>query len=69
MSLVKFKYRDRHGNTVSVLMYDERADLPVFDAEVIDAQGEVIEYIDPIISYTALDALARRRGWTSEVQS
>lgn len=59
----KARYKTPSGNRVSALVYAERAALPVFSVEVVDADGEVVECFD-VTGYTALEALAIRRRWT-----
>jgi hypothetical protein len=54
---------DPRGRSISITEYDTCADLPVFCAEVVDEDGEVVEYVDKILGHTALTEMMLRRGW------
>lgn len=56
------RYIAPNGDRVSALCYDERADLPHFDIEIVNSEGEVTEHFIIRGSY-ALDVVAQRRGW------
>lgn len=57
----RIKYRAPNGDVVHALQYDTRADLPVFDIEIVRA-GEVVRNYE-IAGYYALLAEAARRRW------
>lgn len=60
------RYRDCSGNRVSVLQYDTRGDLPVFDAEVVGRSGDVLDYCDNIVGELALERMIQRKLWERE---
>lgn len=57
-------YTTPEGHRATALCFDEVADLPVFDVEVVDADGEVVGYTPRIVGYFALADFALRRRWT-----
>jgi len=59
----RIRYKTPQGNTVEVVEYKTMADLPVYCADVVDPEGEVIEFIDPIIGSTGLQHMAATRRW------
>lgn len=64
MTLGRTYYKDPSGNPVSVIQYDTRGDIPVYDVEIVNRlSGEVIEYFDNVLGQNALDSLAHRRLW------
>jgi hypothetical protein len=55
-------FETQDGKTVDVVSYDTDAGQRVMDAEVVDREGEVVEYI-PNLSHTGLTLLAVNRRW------
>lgn len=58
----RIRYVTPSGATAQVHCYEEKADLPVFDVEVV-RDGEVVEYIPYLAGHAALEAFAARRRW------
>jgi hypothetical protein len=56
------KFKTRSGDTVQMLVTEERADLPVYDYEIVDRDGEVIEHGE-ILGHFAMLMRAQTRGW------
>jgi hypothetical protein len=57
------KFKTRSGDTVQMMVTEERADLPVYDYEIIDRDGEVVEHGE-ILGYGGMCERSRVRGWT-----
>jgi hypothetical protein len=55
-------YETQDGKTVDVLAYERPSGQTVMDVEVVDSEGEVVEYITNL-SYTGLTLLAVNRRW------
>jgi hypothetical protein len=55
-------FETQDGKTVDVVSYDTNAGQRVMDVEVVDREGEVVEYI-PNLSHTGLTLLAVNRRW------
>jgi hypothetical protein len=61
-------FKTASGNTVQMMVTEERADLPLYDYEIIDRDGEVLEHGE-ILGYFAMSLRAQTRNWTPlEVQ-
>lgn len=56
------RYVTPSGNRVSAIEVEERANLPVFDVEIVDSHGEVVEHFEITGSY-ALQQKALDRRW------
>jgi hypothetical protein len=55
-------FETQDGKTVDVVAYDRENGDRVMDVEVVDSEGEVVEYI-PSMSHTGLTMLAVNRRW------
>lgn len=58
----RVKYRTRRGETVNVLCVEERVSLPLYDYEIVDSEGEVVEHGE-ILGHTGLTHTAQTRRW------
>lgn len=58
-------YETQDGKSVDVVAYDKDNGDRVLDVEVVDREGEVVEYIEGL-SYTALTIIAVSRRWVPE---
>ena len=56
------KYTDKLGRKVNLVKIGERSNLPVFDFEVVNNDGEVVDHGE-ILGHTALTMEAVKRGW------
>lgn len=57
------KYTTVTGDTVNVMHTEDRADLPVFDYEIVDRDGEVVDHGE-VLGDTALTFFAHQKRWT-----
>jgi hypothetical protein len=55
-------FETQDGKAVDVVSYDRDDGQRVMDVEVVDREGEVVEYI-PNLSHTGLTMLAVNRRW------
>lgn len=60
--LVPIRFVAPNGDHVVAVPFTTRADLPVFDIEVV-RDARVVEYLADVAGCAALMALAGRRGW------
>jgi hypothetical protein len=59
----KINLKTKSGDTVQMLVTEERCDLPVYDYEIVDRDGEVVEHGE-ILGHFAMSMRAQTRGWT-----
>lgn len=56
-------FRTRTGEIVQAMCVEVKADLPYYDIEVVNGDGEVVEYLHAL-GHTGLTVLAASRKWT-----